>query len=185
MTLRLAATLVLALLLASVRADAHHSYAAEFDRDSPQTIEGEVHLGGSCFPGRKGVPLFEHRLNVRSQTFVGRGSQGSNGKQGFQFVFAFPRQDIRIIQDGVYPLKMTISGILRRNHTADDRAVFVDLKTAWVIEGLGHGHEDLKNSSDRSVILERTPDTITANAKLFQFTEITEENIGKIFRIQK
>ena len=34
--------LVLALLLASVRADAHHSYAAEFDRDSPQTIEGEV-----------------------------------------------------------------------------------------------------------------------------------------------
>jgi hypothetical protein len=42
MTLRLAATLVLALLLASMRADAHHSYAAEFDRDSPQTIEGEV-----------------------------------------------------------------------------------------------------------------------------------------------
>ena len=25
-----------------MRADAHHSYAAEFDRDSPQTIEGEV-----------------------------------------------------------------------------------------------------------------------------------------------
>ncbi|UCB56043.1 MAG: ABC transporter permease [Thiotrichales bacterium] len=79
---------------------------------------------------------------------------------------------------GVYPLKMTISGILQRNHTADDRAVFVDLKTAWVIEGLGHGHEDLKNPSDRSVILERTRDTITANAKLFQFTEITDENIG-------
>ena len=42
MTSRLAATLVLALLLAAVRAGAHHSYAAEFDRDSPQTIEGEV-----------------------------------------------------------------------------------------------------------------------------------------------
>jgi hypothetical protein len=42
MTSRLAATLVLALLLASLRAAAHHSYAAEFDRDSPQTIEGEV-----------------------------------------------------------------------------------------------------------------------------------------------
>jgi hypothetical protein len=42
MTSRLAATLMLALLLATVRAGAHHSYAAEFDRESPQTIEGEV-----------------------------------------------------------------------------------------------------------------------------------------------
>jgi hypothetical protein len=42
MTLRLAAILVLALLLASARLHAHHSYAAEFDRDAPHTIEGEV-----------------------------------------------------------------------------------------------------------------------------------------------
>jgi hypothetical protein len=32
----------IAMLAASVSANAHHSYAAEFDRDSPQTIEGEV-----------------------------------------------------------------------------------------------------------------------------------------------
>jgi hypothetical protein len=38
----LAAFLVPALMLASVPAESHHSYAAEFDRDSPQTIEGEV-----------------------------------------------------------------------------------------------------------------------------------------------
>jgi hypothetical protein len=38
----LAAFLTNALLLVSVAANAHHSYAAEFDRDSPQTIEGEV-----------------------------------------------------------------------------------------------------------------------------------------------
>jgi hypothetical protein len=30
------------MLIASFSANAHHSYAAEFDRDSPQTIEGEV-----------------------------------------------------------------------------------------------------------------------------------------------
>lgn len=38
----LAAFLTNALLLVSAAANAHHSYAAEFDRDSPQTIEGEV-----------------------------------------------------------------------------------------------------------------------------------------------
>jgi len=77
---------------------------------------------------------------------------------------------------GVYALKMNITGVLERSHTADDQAVFVDLNTAWVIEGLGHGHEDLSKTRDSSVILKRTEDNITANAKLFQYTEITEEN---------
>ena len=78
---------------------------------------------------------------------------------------------------GIYPLKMTITGILQRNHTPDDQAVFVDLKTAWVIEGLGHGHEDLNKTRDSSVILKRSDNSVTANAKLFQYTEITEENM--------
>jgi len=43
---------------------------------------------------------------------------------------------------GVYPLKMHVVGILAKSHTSDDLAVFVDLKTTWIIEGLGHGHQD-------------------------------------------
>ncbi|MGB5279602.1 MAG: ABC transporter permease [Gammaproteobacteria bacterium] len=78
---------------------------------------------------------------------------------------------------GVYPLKMTISGVLERSHTPDDQAVFVDLKTAWVIAGLGHGHEDLSKISDSSVILSRNEDSVTANAKLFKYTQITEANM--------
>jgi putative ABC transport system permease protein len=78
---------------------------------------------------------------------------------------------------GVYPLKMKISGVLERSHTPDDEAVFVDLKTAWVIEGLGHGHEDLSKTRDSSVVLKRSEGSVTANAKLFQYTEITEENM--------
>jgi len=77
---------------------------------------------------------------------------------------------------GVYPLKMRVVGVLNRAFTADDRAVFVDLKTAWVIEGLGHGHEDLAKTEDASLVLERTEKTVTANAKLEQFAEITEAN---------
>jgi len=78
---------------------------------------------------------------------------------------------------GIYPLKMKISGILQRHHTSDDQAVFVDLKTAWIIEGLGHGHEELNKTQDKSVILKRSEDSVTANARLFQYTEITDENM--------
>jgi len=79
---------------------------------------------------------------------------------------------------GVYPLKMKIVGILKKSHTSDDLAIFVDLKTAWVIQGLGHGHEDVTRTTDDSVILKRTESNVAASAKLFHYTEITKKNIG-------
>jgi putative ABC transport system permease protein len=78
---------------------------------------------------------------------------------------------------GVYPLKMKIAGILAPNHSADDLAVFVDIQTSWVIQGLGHGHKDVTKTTDSSVILKKEERNVTANAKLMQYTEITEENI--------
>ena len=78
---------------------------------------------------------------------------------------------------GVYPLKMRVTGVLAPTHSADDLAVLVDVKTAWVIEGLVHGHEDVTRSRDSSVIIERSESNVTANAKLMQHTEITEANI--------
>jgi putative ABC transport system permease protein len=79
---------------------------------------------------------------------------------------------------GVYPLKMRVVGILEKTHTSDDLAVFVDVKTTWVIQGLGHGHEDVTRTEDQTVILDRSESNVTANAKLLHFTEITEDNIG-------
>jgi len=78
---------------------------------------------------------------------------------------------------GVYPLKMKISGVLQPSHSADDLAVFVDITTAWVIHGLGHGHKDVTSTTDNSVILKRDENNVTANAKLMQYAEITEDNV--------
>jgi putative ABC transport system permease protein len=78
---------------------------------------------------------------------------------------------------GVYPLKMTVVGVLNSSHTPDDRAVFVDIKTAWVIEGLGHGHTDLATTTDQQNILEQRDGTIVASAKVVQYTEITPDNL--------
>ncbi len=79
---------------------------------------------------------------------------------------------------GVYPLKMQVVGVLEPSHSADDLAVFVDLKTAWIIQGLVHGHADLTEVTDPTLVMERTDGRVTATAKLAQYTEITPENIG-------
>ncbi len=78
---------------------------------------------------------------------------------------------------GTYPLKMRVTGVLARSHSPDDNTVFVDVKTAWVIEGLGHGHQDLAKTTDESVVLKRDKQTVVANAALVQYAEITEDNI--------
>jgi putative ABC transport system permease protein len=78
---------------------------------------------------------------------------------------------------GIYPLKMKVAGVLGKSHTSDDLAVFVDLKTAWVIQGLGHGHKDVTRTKDSTVVLKRSESNVTASAKLFHYTEITDANI--------
>ena len=79
---------------------------------------------------------------------------------------------------GIYPLKMKIVGVLERSHTTDDLAVFVDLKTAWVIQGLGHGHQDVTRLKDPSLVYKRTESNVAATAKLYHYTEISEDNIA-------
>ncbi|MDA1014260.1 MAG: ABC transporter permease [Planctomycetota bacterium] len=78
---------------------------------------------------------------------------------------------------GNYPLNMRVTGVLDRRQSPDDSAVFVDLKTAWVIQGLGHGHTDLA-TADGSEILSRESNEVVANAGLRQYTQITDENVA-------
>ncbi len=79
---------------------------------------------------------------------------------------------------GVYPLKMIVAGVLEAGGTADDDAVFVDVRTTWIIQGLGHGHTDLAAAEAGAAVLSRRDDMITANASLTQYAEITPDNIG-------
>lgn len=78
---------------------------------------------------------------------------------------------------GVYPLKMTVVGVLEPSFTADDAAVFVDVKTAWVIQGLVHGHQDLAAPEAAAGVLKRDGDTIVGNASVVQYNEITPDNV--------
>jgi len=78
---------------------------------------------------------------------------------------------------GKYPLKMNVSGVLHPTGTPDDKAVFVDLKTAWVIDGYGHGHQELQNESDDKKFISRSENELIASSAVLPYTEITEKNI--------
>jgi len=79
---------------------------------------------------------------------------------------------------GVYPLKMQVVGILAPTMTADDNAVFVDLKTSWIMQGLGHGHQELQAAKAADYVISSSDNEIVANAAVVQYNEITTENIN-------
>ena len=79
---------------------------------------------------------------------------------------------------GVYPLKMEVVGILKTSDTPDDRAVFTDLKTNWIIMGLGHGHEDLQKVYDPTLVLKRDSANVTSSAKLYIYNEINGKDLN-------
>lgn len=74
---------------------------------------------------------------------------------------------------GSYPLRMRVAGVFAPTHGPDDLGVFVDIKTTWVLEGLGHGHNKLRDKE----ILQSKDGELTANASVQTFQEITSKNI--------
>jgi putative ABC transport system permease protein len=78
---------------------------------------------------------------------------------------------------GSFPLKMPVVGVMTPTGTADDDIVLVDLKTAWVIAGLAHGHENVNSAGegDRR-LLQRDDSNVVANASVLSYTEITPAN---------
>lgn len=78
---------------------------------------------------------------------------------------------------GVYPLKMTVVGVLAPTGSPDDRAIFTDLKTTWIIEGLGHGHQDAAETPEDARLAD-DDGTIRLNASVMEYNEITKENLA-------
>lgn len=83
----------------------------------------------------------------------------------------------RVNLAGEYPLKLRITGVLEPTGTPDDDAVFVDIKTSWVIAGIGHGHQDV-DPNDQNQTLGVDGSNVIASAAVTPYTEITDENVA-------
>ena len=79
---------------------------------------------------------------------------------------------------GAFPLKMPVVGVLKPTSTVDDEAVFVDVKTTWVISGLAHGHDNVNAAPEGDPgVLKREEGNVVANATVLSYTQITPENL--------
>jgi len=124
----------------------------------------------------RGLELAEGRLmGLLGECVIGAGVARRHGVGAGGSLVSSPETVFDLA--GVYPLKMKVTGVLEPAGTPDDEAVFVDLRTAWVIHGLGHGHQDLEQAGARGAVLSRSEESITANASLVQYNEITPDNV--------
>ncbi|MDA1050148.1 MAG: ABC transporter permease [Planctomycetota bacterium] len=69
---------------------------------------------------------------------------------------------------GPSPLNMRVAGILEPTGTADDDVIFADLKTTWIIQGIGHGHEGASGGDHQHK---------ASRANLAQYAEVTDDNL--------
>ncbi len=69
------------------------------------------------------------------------------------------------------PLRMRIAGVLEPQGTSDDEAVFVDIKTSWIIAGIGHGHDMANNDTAPEEHLHAAD-----KSNLKKYNEVTDDN---------
>jgi putative ABC transport system permease protein len=77
-----------------------------------------------------------------------------------------------------FQLKMNVVGVLAPSQSPDDTAVFTDVQTAWVIDGIGHGHMEVAGGPASGVVDQNRSDqdNLVATGKLATYQEITESN---------
>ncbi|MBR9803987.1 ABC transporter permease [bacterium] len=74
---------------------------------------------------------------------------------------------------GQLPLNMRVTGILARTGQADDDVIFADIKTSWLMDGIGHGHTA---DVSESAILHQDDGGVTLGANVENYLEVTDEN---------
>ncbi|QIF04722.1 ABC transporter permease [Roseimicrobium sp. ORNL1] len=125
----------------------------------------------------RGLKLAEgHTLGRLGDCVVGAEVARKRNLKPGSSVMSSPEQVFDLA--GVYPLKMRVTGILAENHSADDQAIFVDVKTAWLIEGIAHGHEDLVKTVDTAQIQEKQDGNVVGSKAVRMYAEVTDANIG-------
>ncbi|MBY0262308.1 MAG: hypothetical protein K2Q20_08175, partial [Phycisphaerales bacterium] len=126
---------------------------------------------------RRGLRVREGRLPaVLGEAVLGAGVSRRLGIGVGGAIFSDQRELYDISRPA--SLKMHVVGVLEASASSDDEAVFVDTGTAWVIDGLSHGHADAKAKLPAELIVERGTDNVNVSEALIDYNEVTPENIG-------
>ncbi len=85
------------------------------------------------------------------------------------------RRTVYAIDEG-YPLRMPIAGVLAPSGGPDDRAVFVSMPTAWVVDGIGHGHAPAAEQPEDNVLATGGSKGTVLDRGIIEFQEVTDAN---------
>ncbi|MEO0669563.1 MAG: ABC transporter permease [Pseudomonadota bacterium] len=122
------------------------------------------------FEFRTLMPTVGRGLSLLGDAVIGADVAATLGKGVGDTLVSSPENLFDL--DGVYPLEMPIVGVLAPTNSPDDQAIFVDIKTAWVIQGIGHGHEDVVTADEVAA-----GSAAVANAAVVQYQRITPDNL--------
>lgn len=75
-------------------------------------------------------------------------------------------------------IRLRIVGVFAATGTPDDDAVFVDLRTGWLLDGLLHGHDDAATTLDEADVLVRSGEHVTVAPTMIEAQEVTDANAG-------
>ena len=74
-------------------------------------------------------------------------------------------------------LELNVVGVLEPSGTADDEAVFVDVKTAWILEGLVHGHAE-PEEIDPALVIGRSERAVAFSGALIEVHRVTPDTLA-------
>ena len=69
-------------------------------------------------------------------------------------------------------IELVVTGVLAPTETPDDEAVFCDLRTSWVVDGLLHGHESITEDIDPGLVLGGDDERVTLNASFLSLASV-------------
>lgn len=75
-------------------------------------------------------------------------------------------------------LRLRVVGVYEAAGTPDDGAVFVDVRTAWAVLGLAHGHDDVAEV-DEALVVSRAPGSVLLSGAVLERAELDEEALAR------
>lgn len=92
------------------------------------------------------------------------------------FLSSDPKTIFNLTAD--YPLRIRVTGVLGPSGSPDDDVVFVSMDTAWIMDGIGHGHFQQPTQSDASIQNKPSHEANPIGSSTEKLhLEITEDNI--------
>ena len=79
---------------------------------------------------------------------------------------------------GPSSVTLQVVGVLGETGTPDDAGVFVDLETAWLLEGIAHGHEDASQIDDPHLLIGRSDERTALSGAVIEHQRVDETTAG-------